>query len=90
MKLFGRKRQRVVVKEYGRNSLFALALWPVALLLGRQGMENRQAAQVRDMERDALAMRKLGYRIVSTQEYTMPLLSISYLRVTYELTDGAQ
>ena len=89
MGLFGRgAAKRIVVKEYGRNSFVGLAVLPLALLLGRQGMENRREAQVREMEKDAAEMLKRGYRIVSTQEYRLPLLTISYLKVTYELMDA--
>jgi hypothetical protein len=89
MGLFGSdKAKRIVAKEYGRNSFLALAVLPIALALGRQGMESRREAQAREMEKDAAEMLKRGYRIVSTQEYRLPLLSISYLKVTYEVMDA--
>jgi hypothetical protein len=88
MGLFGEaKPKRIVVKEYGRNSFLGLALLPLALMLGRQGMERRHEAQVLEMESDAAQMLKQGYRMASSQEYTLPFLSISYLKVTYELVD---
>jgi hypothetical protein len=35
-------------------------------------------------------MANQGYRIVSSQEFKMPLLSFPYQRVTYELIDAAE
>jgi hypothetical protein len=87
MGIFARSKPQRVVRQYGRSSLLGFALLPLALLLGREGMERRQQAQALEMETDAAKMLKLGYRVESTEEYTMPLLSISYLKVTYELID---
>ena len=90
MGLFGKsERQRIVVKEYGRNSFLAVAVPLIALLVGRQGMERRQQAQALEMEKDAGLMLNKGYRIVSSQQYMLPMLSISYWKVTYELIDPA-
>lgn len=88
--LLGSKPERIVTREYGRNSFLAIALWPLALALGRRGMENRQAAQALEMEKDAAEMYRRGYRVMSTQEYTVPFFSISYLKVTYELIDASR
>jgi len=40
------------------------------------------------VERDALAMRRRGYRIASTHDYTMPLFGVTYRKVTYELMES--
>ncbi len=84
---------RTVVKSYGRDSLL---LWINPLLsavqtsLGlRVGL--RSQAEVLDrMQKDALAMADRGYRVVSTDEYELPVIlapgqRASYFRVTYEL-----
>ena len=90
MGLFGKsERQRIVVKEYGRNSFLAVSVPLIALLVGRQGMERRQQAQALEMEKDSGLMLNKGYRIVSSQQYMLPMLSISYWKVTYELIDPA-
>jgi hypothetical protein len=88
MGLFGKAEpKRIIVKEYGRSSFLGFAVLPLAIMLGRQGMERRHEVQVLEMESDAAQMSKQGYRLASSQEYTLPLLSISYLKVTYELVD---
>jgi hypothetical protein len=42
------------------------------------------------MERDAQDMASRGYRIVSSQEFKMPLLGFPYWKVTYALIDAAE
>jgi hypothetical protein len=40
-----------------------------------------------NMEKDAAAMFRRGYRISSSREYERATLGISYYKVTYELID---
>ncbi len=86
---------RTVVKSYGRDSLL---LWINPLLsametsLGlRVGL--RSKAEVLDrMQKDVLAMADRGYRVVSTDEYELPVIlapgqRATYYRVRYELIE---
>ncbi len=93
---FLRKTQpkRIVVKQYGRDSMLGLAS-PIAsfFLLGGQGVKGELASQARvveHMEKDAVEMAKQGYRIVSTREYEHPAFGVRYLKVTYELVGPPQ
>ncbi len=56
--------------------------------MASRGMRGWQESAVRDMEDDAVAMSKQGYRVAYSSEYGMPRLGITYYRVTYELVDG--
>ena len=81
-----------VVKTYGRdaflfwsNPIVAAAMSIAGLRVG--ALSDEQV--VRRMEKDALRMLSRGYRVVSSEEVTVPLLfprgrSTSYYRVTYE------
>jgi hypothetical protein len=92
MGLFGdAKRKHVVVKEYGRDSFLGL-INPIMTLLilggrGTGGRSNYQARLMENMEKDAAAMFRRGYRISSSREYERATLGISYYKVTYELID---
>ena len=81
------ERQRVVVKSYGRGSLLGVLSLPFAFLMASRGMRGWQEAAIRDMEEDAVAMARQGYRIVTTGEYGMPVFGITYYKVKYELVD---
>ncbi len=83
------------MKTYGRDSLLILAnpiLSTLQSLLGlRVGLQSD--AQILDrMQKDALEMEKRGYRVVSADEFDLPLVApvagrnATYYRVTYELT----
>lgn len=61
----------------------------LAFFMASMGKDGWQRSALLDMERDAVAMAKQGYRIRSTQEYGLPLLGIVYYKVTYEPTDRA-
>ena len=88
MGLFGQgKPKRVVVKQYGGDSALGQASPMAAFLLGGPGDLKSQARVVENMEKDALAMARQGYRIVSTQEHEHPTSGIRYVKVTYELGD---
>jgi len=83
----GGKRRGVVVKTYGRGSLLGLLSLPLALLMASRGMSGWQEAAARDMEDDAVAMARRGYRVAASGEYGVPRLGITYYKVTYQLTE---
>jgi hypothetical protein len=91
-RLFGRpNKDRVVVREYGRDSFLGVAN-PIMTMIfrGALGLQGRPAFQARvavKMEKDAVAMARLGYRVASTHEYEIRSLGVSYVKVTYELIE---
>ncbi len=85
--------RRVVVREYGRDSLLVwanLLLAPLFAALGlRVGIQSEEQLAAR-IEADAVAMRKQGYLVASTQTFSLPVIgaahrTASWYRVTYEL-----
>jgi hypothetical protein len=88
-----RTRPQRVVRTYGRDSLL---VWVNPLLsalqatLGfRVGLRS-EAAVLEKMQRDADEMAGRGYRVVSEEQFALPLIgspqrSASWYRVTYEL-----
>lgn len=90
IRFFGKaKPKRVVVKEYGRDSFLGL-INPLMtfFILGARNATARtkyQARLIEKMEDESVEMQKLGYRVVSSQEYERPALGITYFKVTYEL-----
>lgn len=90
MGLFGKGTpRRVIVKTYGRGSLLGLISIPFAFLMASRGMNGWQESAARDMEGDAVAMARRGYRVVSSGEYGVPRVGITYYKVTYQLVDEA-
>jgi len=85
----GGKRRAVVVKTYGRGSLLGLLSLPFAFLMASRGMHGWQESAARDMEDDAVAMARQGYRVLASGEYGIPRLGISWYKVTYQLVDEA-
>ena len=79
----------IVVKTYGRGSFLGLLSIPFAFLMASRGMHGWQESAARDMEDDAVAMARQGYRVVNSREYGIPLLGITYYKVTYQLVDQA-
>jgi len=79
----------IVVKTYGRGSLLGLLSFPFAFLMASRGMNRWQESAARDMEDDAVAMARQGYRVVASGEYAIPLLGIAYYTVTYQLVERA-
>jgi hypothetical protein len=75
-----------IVKTYGRGSLLGLLSLPFAWVMARQGMHGWQERSAREMEDDAVAMSKRGYRVVDSKELGLPQFGIVYYRVTYQLT----
>ncbi len=91
-----RRPARTVVKSYGRDSLL---LWINPLLSAMQtslGLRVglRSQAEVLDrMQKDVQVMADRGYRVVSSDQYDLPVLlapgqRASYYRVTYELIES--
>jgi hypothetical protein len=76
---------RTVVKTYGRRNLLGFLSVMFAWLMARRGMHGAQEAAAHEMEDDAVAMSRRGYRIVDSKELGQPQLGIVYIRVTYEL-----
>ena len=90
----GNVTDRVVVKEYGRDSLLVwvnLLLAPLFALLGmRVGLQSEEKIASR-IQSDTDAMRKKGYLVSSVQTFSLPVLGSSvttanWYRVTFELT----
>jgi len=88
MGVFGRaKPDAVVVKTYGRGSLLG-ALSPIlAYFMARRGMRGWQESAMRDMEDDAVAMARRGYRVVSSEEFGSRPFGIVYYKVTYRVDE---
>ena len=84
-----KSKPRVIVKTYGRGSLLGLLSVPFAFLMASRGMNGSQESAARDMEDDAVATARQGYRVVASGEYGIPLLGITYFKVTYQLVDQA-
>lgn len=80
-------RPQPVVKTYGAGSFLGLLSPFLAVLMARAGMNGWQQRAMRQMQDDAVAMARQGYRVASTDEVGMPLLGIVAYRVTYERMD---
>jgi hypothetical protein len=80
--------KQTVVKTYGRGSFLAFLSPLLSFFMANAGMRGWEESAQRDMDRDARAMADRGYRVVSADEYTFPILGIAWFRVTYELTKG--
>ena len=101
MRRWRRDDRRVIVREYGRDSILVwanLLLAPLFAALGlRIGLQSEERLIVR-IEEDATAMRRRGYLVASTETLSLPVIggrqaAARWYRVTYELatppTDGA-
>ena len=91
MRLFGRHDPpRTIVRTYGRDSFLAFLNPVMTFLVRSMGLEMRlrsDAEVAARMEDDAIVMRQQGYRVVSAEEYTMPLFGARYFKVTYERSE---
>ncbi len=95
MNLFARTRPKRVVRAYGRDSLL-IWLNPLTSALQaslgfRVGLRS-DAEVLAKMQKDVDEMAKRGYRVVSADEYALPLVGrprrgATYYKVTYELTE---
>jgi hypothetical protein len=77
--------RRTVIKTYGRGSFLAFLGPLFAYFMAARGMNGWERTAQGDMQEDALAMQAKGYRIVSADEYTLPVFGIAWFKVTYEL-----
>jgi len=80
----------LVVRTYGRDSLIGLLSPLLALMVRAFGLQLRLSSedQVRlEMERDAVAMTRKGYRVASSEQFEIQPLGIVWYRVTYALTE---
>lgn len=85
--------KRMVVREYGRDSVLVwanLLLAPLFAALGlRVGVQSEEQLTAR-IAADAAAMRKKGYLVASTQTFSLPVIGAprqpaNWYRVTFEL-----
>jgi hypothetical protein len=91
MGLFGKTEpQRTVIRTYGRGSFLGLLSPLLAAVMAAMGMHGWQEAALREMEDDAVAMAKGGYRVVSSGEYGIPAFGVVYYKVIYELDRSPQ
>lgn len=56
----------------------------------QRGLRGTQQAEVSlvEAERDAQKMIERGYRVVSAEQYELPLFGVAYEKVTYERDDA--
>jgi hypothetical protein len=94
MPLFGPATpRRVVVRTYGRDSLVGLLNPLLTLMVRYFGMQLRFRSEEQvalEMERDAVAMIRRGYRVASSEQFEMQPLGIVWHRVTYELAESPE
>ncbi len=76
-----------IVKHYGRGSFLGLISPILAAFMAALGMNGWQRSALRDMENEAIAMARKGYRVASMEEATLPFFGIVSYTVTYESTD---
>jgi hypothetical protein len=89
----GPESRRVVVREYGRDSLLVwsnlLLGWLFAALGLRIGIQSEEQLAER-IEADAAAMRERGYLVASIQTFSLPVIgarrTANWYRVTFELS----
>ena len=95
MRLIGRSAsRRVIVREYGRDSLLVWAnvlLAPLFAALGlRVGLRSEEQL-VAHIEADTAEMRRRGYLVASAETFTLPGLAgrntdAHWYRITFEQT----
>ena len=73
-----------VTRTYGRGAFLAFLSPLLAFLMARRGMDGLAQRAEADVQRDVLAMEDKGYRVVSADEYRLPVLVIAWFRVVYE------
>ncbi len=89
MGLFGKSEPpRTVVRSYGRWSFLGLISPLLAILyVGRLRAEGRVVSEDPAVLHDIAEMAREGYRVVSMEQYELPLFGIDYRRVTFELAE---
>jgi hypothetical protein len=80
---------RTITRTYGRGSFLAFLSPLLAMFAARQGLDGWAQIAAQDMQRDALAMQDRGYRVVSAEEFAIPLLGITWFRVVYARPPGS-
>jgi hypothetical protein len=73
-----------VTRTYGRGAFLAFLSPLPAFLMARRGMDGLAQRAEAEVQRDVLAMEDKGYRVVSADEYRLPVLGIAWFRVVYE------
>ncbi len=74
-----------ITRTYGRGSLLGFLAPLFAWLMASIGMHGWEDRARRDMEADAIEMRRRGYRVAVADEYRVPALGVTWFKVTYEL-----
>jgi hypothetical protein len=82
--------QSIVVRTYGRGSLLGLIQPLFAWLMAQAGLHGWEQSARADMERDAQAMLRRGYRVTAVDEYALAPFAITWFRVTYVLDSPAE
>lgn len=77
-----------VVRTYGRGSFLAFLSPLLAWAMASRGMNGWEQAAAGEMQKDAFEMEKRGYRVLAADEYSLPLLGVTWFKVTYELQAG--
>ncbi len=72
-----------VTKTYGRGSFLAFLSPLLAFFMARRGLNGWEQTAAADMQRDALAMQDRGYRVVTAEEFTLPVLGVAWFQVVY-------
>ena len=91
-----RERRRQIVRTYGRDSLLVWLNPLISALQATLGLRvgfRSDAEVLQKMEADTLRMAEQGYRVVSADQYNVPLFGLrnekaTWYKVTYELTEG--
>ena len=73
-----------IVRRYGMGSLLAVLSLPMALIMAMRGMDGWQRSTQLAMQKDAIDLQRQGFRVVSTEEHSVPMLGVAYYVVTYE------
>ena len=84
---------RRVVRTYGRDSLLAVANPLLGLLARTFGFQLRLRPEdkvLAEMERDAIAMLRKGYRVASSEDFEIAPFGAIWHRVTYELVEAGR
>ncbi len=85
-----RSRPTTIVKTYGRDSLIALASPLLALVARTFGFQLRLKSEDQvalEMERDAIALLRKGYQVVSSEQFEIEPFGATWHKVTYKLAD---
>ncbi len=83
------RRPRRITRSYGRGSILGLISPLVSFFMASRGFNGWQQRALQEMEDDAVAMGRQGYRVVSSEERSLPPFGIATYVVTYELVDPA-